>query len=300
MSEKLDPWIEGYLEYARDVKKLAKRSIVDKRCSLKKVSEKMAAIRSDVPLWKWSLEDYVNWINVEREEGTSEFTIQKDMSHVRVLIDYAWRAGKTNRNVLDGFYLKDATVRKEPPSLTLEEAEGMVNAYSRKTKKERRNRMVILLLYGCGLRTMELRKLNVTDVDLERQEIEVYQGKGGKGRRLPVPEMVWGELMGYMVDRGGKRGPMFKTEVKKVRILDRDIGQIVKEAARRSKQSKDVTPKMLRHTFASHLMDAGVDISVISVLMGHRSPSETGIYLHALPVKTREAVNRISRKEKKR
>ena len=139
----------------------------------------------------------------------------------------------------------------------------------------------------------------MTDVDMERQEVEVYQGKGAKGRRIPVPEMVWGELMGYLVDRGGKRGPMFKTEVKKVRITDVEIGAIVKEAARRSEQSKHVTPKVLRHTFATHLMDAGVDVSVISALMGHRSPRETGVYLHSLPGRTREAVNRISRKGKK-
>jgi site-specific recombinase XerD len=221
MSDSLDPWIEGYLEYTRDVKKLAKRSVVDKRCTLKKVTEKMARIRPGIPLWKLTLQDYVQWVNMEREDGTSEFTIQKDLSHLRGLIDYAWRAGKTDRNVLDGFYPKDATMHKEPPSLTLEEAEGMVHAYSRKTKKERRDRMVILLLYGCGLRTMELRELNVTDVDVERQEIEVFEGKGGKGRRIPVAEMVWGELMGYLVDRGGKRGPDCKGGSASVRTIER-------------------------------------------------------------------------------
>jgi site-specific recombinase XerD len=67
----------------------------------------------------------------------------------------------------------------------------------------------------------------------------------------------------------------------------------VQEAAQRAELRKQVTPKVLRHSFATHLMDRGVDLAVISQLMGHRSPTETGVYLHALPDRPRQAIEQL-------
>jgi integrase/recombinase XerD len=159
--------------------------------------------------------------------------------------------------------------------------------------------MVILLLYGCGLRTGELSHLDVSDVNIEREEILVRHGKGDRDRVLPVAGGVWTELMAYLADRGGKRGPLFLTTAKRRRINDAEIGTIVRDASHRAGIERRVTPKTLRHTFATHLMQKGVGLAVISSLMGHRSLSETGVYLHALPGQGRKAVNRLTRGDDK-
>ena len=293
----LDPWLEGYLSYLSDVRRLNYRTVVDVRCTLKKVSAFMSAARPQVPLWKLTLDDYLHWLSEQRQQGRAESALAKELSHLRGLLDYAWRSGRSDRNALDGFSLQDSLKKTPPETLTLEEARRLVQRCPRGTPQERRSRIVVLLLYGCGLRTSELCFLDVRDVNVERQEVLVRKGKGGRQRTIPVPAAVWTELLGYLTERGGKRGPLFQTLVRRKRIVPREVGEIVRDAALRAAIKRKVTPRTLRHAFGTHLMDAGVDLGVIASLMGHRTPNETGVYLHVLPGKKKEAVDSLSEKE---
>jgi site-specific recombinase XerD len=81
--------------------------------------------------------------------------------------------------------------------------------------------------------------------------------------------------------------------VRGARINSGDVGGIVKTISALAAIEGRVTPRTLRHTFGTHLMDAGVDLAVIASLMGHRSPTETGVYLHVLPGKPLAAVNTL-------
>jgi len=292
-TQALDPLLEGYLEYLRDIKRLAHRSVVDVRCTLKKVSTYMDSEKGGVSLWKAKFQDYLDWLNHERETGRNPTVLAKNLSQLRGLLDYAWRSGRSDRNVLDGFAIHDGIVKEEPRSLSIEEARRIVSAYSRSNRQERRKRLMVLLLYGCGLRTFELTNLDVSDVDVERQELFVRHGKGDRERRIPVPGGVWTELLAYLTERRGKRGSLFQTVLKHRRISDKLIGEVVHEAARRTELSEAVTPRTLRHTFATHLMDRGVSLAVIASLMGHRSVQETGVYLHVLPGKKETAVKKL-------
>ena len=217
----------------------------------------------------------------------------KELSHVRGLLDYAWRSGRSDRNVLDGFHLQDRGAEKAPAVLTIEEARRLVESCPRGNRTERRDRMMILVLYGCGLRTMELCRLDVGDLDAERRELTVRHGKGDKPRQLPVMEGLWTELMAYLGERGWKRGALFRTAAKRRRISAKDVGEAVSKAARRAGLEGRVTAKTLRHSFATHLMDRGVKLEVISALMGHSGPAETGVYLHALSSRKKSAVTRL-------
>lgn len=290
----LDPWIEGYLDYQRTVRRLAPRSVVDMRCTLKRVAQEMAASHPGVPLWKLSLNDYLEWVNQQRERDYSVHSINKDLSHVRGLLEYAWRSGHAQRNVLDGFSLQDALQREVPKSLSLEHARQLVEACPAHTRLQRRDRLVILLLYGCGLRTMELCQLDVVDVDQERQEIVVRHGKGDRSRRVPVPAGVWTPLLAWLAELRGRRGALLRTAQKQRRLAAKDVCEIVRAAATTAGLPAWVTPKALRHSFATHLMDRGVDLAVIASLMGHRSPQETGVYLHGLPGRREQAVKLLS------
>jgi site-specific recombinase XerD len=290
----LDPWLEGYLSYQREVKRLNPRTVVDVRCTLRKVSAFMQSARPGVPLWKLTLDDYLSWLNEQRQLGRSEQALAKQLSQLRGMLDYAWRSGRSDRNVLDGFSLHDSLKKRPPSTLTLQEARRLVEVCPRNTPEERRSRIIVLLLYGCGLRTSELCNLDVRDVNVERQEVFVRKGKGERQRTIPVPSAVWTELLAYLTERGGKRGPLFRTLIRRKRISVGEVGVIVREAALRASIDRKVTPRTLRHTFGTHLMDAGVELSVIASLMGHRSPNETGVYLHVLPGKKKAAVESLS------
>lgn len=158
---------------------------------------------------------------------------------------------------------------------------------------------MILLLYGCGLRTCELCGLDVGHVDQERGELKVLKAKGDRPRTVPIPDGVYTELLAYLLERGGKRGALFRTEAKRRRIGSHHVAAVVRDAARRAKLDGRVTARTLRHTFATHLMDRGVDLAVIASLMGHRSPSETGVYLHVLPQRRESAVRELEKEEQR-
>jgi len=291
MNEKrLDPWIEGYIAYLKDVRRNTKRTIIDKRCTFNAVVPAMEAIRPGVPLWKLQLEDYLLWVAREREAKHSPSSIAKCLSHIRGLLDYAWRAGKSERNALDGLHLQDANSYPEARSLSLPEASQLVEACRR---QPRWKRAMILLLYGCGLRTRELCGLDVSDLDLERREIEVRHGKGDLQRRIPVPDPVWTELLAHVAEMKRKRGPLFRTVSKRRRLDIKGVCDVVRQVAVEANLAVGVTPKTLRHSFATHLLDRGVDLGVLASLMGHRSPRETNTYLHSSPDKRKSAVTKI-------
>jgi site-specific recombinase XerD len=289
---RLDPLIEGYLSYLDKVGRKTPRTIVDVRCTLRRAIAGLEAIQPGVDLWRLGLEDYLHWLEAERKQGRTGSCLAKYLSHLRGLLDYAWRSGRSERNVLDGFSLQHTIPRSEPKHLTLEEAERLVYATLGAGPTARRDRLIILLLYGCGLRTHELCCLGVSDINRERQELVVLKAKGDRPRAIPIPQGLYTELLAYLLEHG-KRGALFRTAHKLRRIRDKDVGAIVAAAATHAGLRAGVTAKTLRHSFATHLMDRGVDLAVIASLMGHRSPQETGVYLHVLPQRPEAAVRTL-------
>jgi integrase/recombinase XerC len=288
----LDPLIEGYLDYLSAVGRKTHRTVVDVRCTLRRVVRAFAERRPSVALWQLELTDYLQWLEAERQRGCSPTSLAKCLSHVRGLLEYAWRSGRAVRNVLDGFHLQDARPRSTPPFLTLEQAEQLVRGCPAGSRAERRERLMILLLYGCGLRTGELCALDVADVNRERQELQIRKAKGGRPRVVPIPAGVYTMLLAYLLEHR-RRGPLFRTALRGCRINQREVGAVVQAAAARAGLPPEVTPRTLRHSFATHLMDRGVDLAVIASLMGHRSPHETGVYLHVLPQRPEAAVRTL-------
>ena len=267
------------------------------RCTLKRAVTALEQMRPSVPLWKLTLEDYMGWVNQQREAGYSPQSLNKDLSHLRGLLEYAWRSGRSDRNVLDGFSPARFSLRVVVPKfLNLEEARRLVEACPSHTRLQRRDRLVILLLYGCGLRTSELCQLDVKDADLARQEIVIRHGKGDRARRIPVPDAVWTVLLAYLAELKGRRGALIRTEKKQTRFTSKDVCEVVRAATLAAGLAQSVTAKTLRHSFATHLMDRGVDLAVIASLMGHRSAQETGVYLHGLPGRRENAVKLLSKK----
>jgi site-specific recombinase XerC len=126
--EPLDPLSEGYLSYLDKVGRKTPCTIVDVRCTLRRAVAGLAQTRPGVDLWRLRLEDYLHWLEQERQIGRTDASLAKYLSHVRGLLEYAWRSGRAERNVLDGFSLQHTQRRTEPKSLTLEEAERLVQA----------------------------------------------------------------------------------------------------------------------------------------------------------------------------
>ena len=143
---------------------------------------------------------------------------------------------------------------------------------------ERRDRAMAELLYGSGLRLAELVRADVGDLDLDAGFIDVI-GKGNKARRIPLGSYCVAALRAYLGDRATDDGPIFVGRGGK-RLGERSVQLRLKRLAVKQLGSDSVHPHMLRHSFASHLLESSGDLRAIQELLGHADISTTQIYTH--------------------
>jgi site-specific recombinase XerD len=173
-------------------------------------------------------------------------------------------------------YPKDR--RRLPTVLSLAEVSRLINAAGTLFR-----RTLLITLYGTGMRRAELARLKVSDIDSQRMIIRVVAGKGGKDRDLPLSPALLENLREYWRWRK-PRLYLFPTRTCRRRldqpISDKTVWMVCSEAARRAGISKRVTPHTLRHSWATHLLEAGTDLRTIQVLLGHGDLETTAQYLH--------------------
>lgn len=141
-----------------------------------------------------------------------------------------------------------------------------------------KHRLLIGLCYGCGLRCAEVRQLRVADLDTERGMVHVHQGKGNKDRCLPMGIMLARGIRSY-VDAEKPRQFLFEGNDGKA-YSQRGAQWVISEAVKKAGIIKEVTLHTLRHTYATHLLEQGVNILAIKDLLGHGCIETTMIYLH--------------------
>ena len=139
-----------------------------------------------------------------------------------------------------------------------------------------KHKLVLMCLYYAGLRLDEVRNLKWQDIDFDRDIVHVKTAKGEKERVVFLHSKLKEMLKIYGVN---KQGLVFMSQMGR-KYNKRTIQQIVKNAARKAGIKKKVTPHTLRHTFATHLLEAGADIRYIQQLLGHKSLRTTQIYTH--------------------
>jgi site-specific recombinase XerD len=173
-------------------------------------------------------------------------------------------------------YPKDR--RRLPTVLSREEVSALINEAGTLFR-----RTLLMTLYGTGMRRSELAHLKVGDIDSQRMIIRVVAGKGGKDRDLPLSPTLLETLREYWRWRKPKLY-LFPTRTRGLPveepISDKTVWIACSEAARRAGINKRVTPHTLRHSWATHLLEAGTDLRTIQVLLGHGDLETTAQYLH--------------------
>jgi integrase/recombinase XerD len=154
------------------------------------------------------------------------------------------------------------------------------------------HRVILMTLYGTGLRREELCRLKVEDVDSKRMVIHVRQGKGNKDRDVTLSPRLLEVLRAYWKWRKPKTYlfPSLYRKRPEQPIDSKTVWYAVREAARRAGIKKKVSPHLLRHSWATHLLERGTDLKTIQVLLGHVDLEATTIYLH-LSQRHMQAVN---------
>ncbi len=159
--------------------------------------------------------------------------------------------------------------RRIPEVLTKEEIKSLINA-----SNSPKNKIMIEFLYSSGLRVSELANLKVKELNLEEKTGLLRFGKGGKDRFFIMSEILVKDLKEYLKDHSSEYlFPGFNGA-----ISTRSIQKAIQRAAKRAKINKKVYPHLLRHTFATHLLESGVDIRHIQELLAHSSLQTTQFY----------------------
>lgn len=142
-----------------------------------------------------------------------------------------------------------------------------------------RDRTLLDVIYSCGLRLKEVLGLEVRDIDSARMVLHIRQGKGQKERLMPLSPRLLGVLRDYW--RAHRPATWLFPGIKAtLPLTDGTVQRICKRTARRAGLSKRISPHTLRHSFATHLLEAGVDLLSVQALLGHSHFNTTAKYLH--------------------
>ena len=172
---------------------------------------------------------------------------------------------------------------KLPEVLSIEEIDAMISVIDLSKKEGHRNKAIIETLYGCGLRVSELVNIRLTDIHYKDEYI-IVTGKGNKQRLVPVSGKALKEIDIYKHDRNLL--PVIKDQ--NILFLNRRGGKItramiftiIKELGAKAGVMKKISPHTFRHSFATHLINAGADLRAVQEMLGHESIMTTEIYTH--------------------
>jgi len=226
------------------------------------------------------LRRYLAWL---LEQGKARSSIARKMSALRSFYRYL-----TVENIVSSNPLETASSVKQekrlPGFLSLEDMNRLLAAPDASTPQGLRDRAILEMLYACGLRVSEIVKLDLEQVDLEARQIRVW-GKRSK-QRLALMGIPAATALSVYLKKGRpkllKKGRSSALFINRYggRLAQRRIQYMVKEYAAKAGLDSSIHPHLLRHTFATHLLDGGADLRVVQELLGHASLSSTQIYTH--------------------
>ena len=218
-------------------------------------------------------------INREQVISYAYYLIRKkqvSVSSINQLIS-AWKVFQVDvlGNPWEDFRLKRPKKEKKIPQvLSQQEALKLID-----TPRNLKHRIILKLAYATGLRRAELLALKLTHIDSARNVLRVIKGKGNKSREVPAPDTLIRELRQYYKSFRPK-SYLFEGYKPGIQYSATSIEKIVKNAALKAGIKKDISPHVLRHSFATHMLEKGVNLKRLQIILGHNSLKTTSIYLH--------------------
>ena len=224
----------------------------------------------------YDVRDHISWL---RSQDLSPASIRNTLSCLRTFFEFQLRKRRLDFNPAKSVR-GPKLAKKIPNVLDVDVTTQLATAESRKEPRHLRNRAIIELLYSSGLRLSELVNLNVSDIDFRAQIAHVL-GKGNKTRLVPVGTHAIAALKTWLGCRNdfSPHAPLF-TGRKDQRIAARTVQDICKKLGVKVLGSNALHPHLLRHCFASHVLESSGDLRAVQELLGHEDIGTTAIYTH--------------------
>ena len=278
-----------FLEYLTVEKGLAGNTVQSYARDVRKLVDHLKARK--VALHRVTEETVVGFIHGESQAGLSARSLARLISALRSFFRFL---------VLSGFVKTDATAQLTTPStwlalpkfLTVAEAEALLQAPDEKKPQGVRDRAMLEVLYGSGLRVSELAALKVAEINLEDGFL-VCRGKGGKERIVPLGRSACNAIKRYLAEARPRVDPGVREELflsRRGRPFTRQgVWKLLRQHAVTAGLAARISPHVLRHSFATHLLERGADLRSVQLMLGHSQITTTQIYTHV----TRERLRRV-------
>ncbi|MDX9788681.1 MAG: tyrosine recombinase [Desulfobacterales bacterium] len=224
------------------------------------------------------------YLGVLYQKKNEKTTIARKLAAIRTFFNYLEKHGIIQINPSESVVTPKQN-RSIPVWLPVDDMFRLLDAMNDVTLLGLRNRAIFETIYSCGIRVSEAAGLNVEDVDVTGRTARV-KGKGAKERIVPIGRVSLEHIGAYRRQLGREmgigeesRGALFLNNRGK-RLTTRSMGRILESVSRKCGIPMPVSPHALRHSFATHLLDAGADLKVVQELLGHKSLSTTQKYTH--------------------
>ncbi len=233
------------------------------------------------------------WVISLMDQGLAVVSVKRKISTLRSLYKFLLREGlmKKNPTLL---VMVPKTGKKLPQFVQEKEMDRLLDAsFFANDFTGLRDRAVVSLFYGAGIRLSELKGIKMTDLHVREQVVKVL-GKRNKERLIPIPSEVSGDLTNYITVRnelfGDANNYLFITE-KGEQVYDKLLYRIARKYLGMVTTMEKRSPHVLRHSYATHLLNRGADLNAIKELLGHASLAATQVYTHTSFEKLKKIYN---------
>ena len=277
MSSPLAQQVEQFLAYLRDVRQLSPHTLsnygrdlakLDNYCREKDLADALSIQPGDI-------RDFAARLHRQGKQGKS---IQRNLSAIRSFYNYLSRRGLTHHNPANGIQAPKQ-VQRLPKTLDADQVELYLRIQGSQPL-DLRDQAMAELFYSSGLRLSELASLDIEDIHTS-EKLVTATGKGNKTRTLPVGRLAMQAINAWLAVRPdiADEQALF-TSTRGKRISVRNIQVRLHKRGRETAMQQDIHPHMLRHSFASHMLESSGDLRAVQELLGHADISTTQIYTH--------------------
>ncbi len=276
-----------YLEYERNV---SGNTIIGYNADIREFNGFID--RNKISIKKANHQHVREYLAFLLEKGYKKNTIARKLASLRSFFKYLVKEKVVGKNPLVHVFTPKQEERI-PVFLELEEVVELLEIPDRSTLMGLRDAAALEVLYSCGIRVSELVNMDVRNVDFLGRGIKVM-GKGEKERLVPIGEKALNCLERYLEKRRetqGEKHALF-LNYKAARISTRSISRLLSRYIKLLSIRKRVTPHTLRHTFATHLLNAGCDLRAIQEMLGHVNLSTTQVYTHLTTKRLKKVYDR--------
>ncbi|MBK8639040.1 MAG: tyrosine recombinase XerC [Chromatiaceae bacterium] len=275
------PALAAFLAHLAHERRLSPLTLTNYRRDLERIGAWRAGAGAGLDWATMTPEEVRRYVAWRHRGGAGGKTLQRELSALRSLFNYLLREGRLGANPAQGIRAPK-TERKLPTTFEADQLCALLDQAQSEDPLALRDRAMIELFYSSGLRLAELVSINLNDIDLEDASLEVL-GKGAKRRRVPVGAQAiaavrhWHQVRGQLASPG--EAALFVSQ-RGSRIHPRTVEQRLQHWAAAQGAGRHLHPHLLRHSFASHLLESSGDLRAVQELLGHANIGTTQIYTH--------------------